>query len=1217
MSSRAAASRKRLVPSENSTRPSSSKSFFSRSKSNPPSQTQIDLPEQEVPPTSTFRYPNPANNDSHGSDPYRGNLYAENDSYANERLHAPVYGQNGGLAPTPRKAAAGSQLAYASHESDEHQVIRLSARSPRGNGPDEYESGYIEASYQPPPPIQASYQPPPPTHAQATSQHNAVRSSRKYAQPSEDFDAIPSFPAPPTYPPSVPSTPPTNPHFAVLPSSTQSSLLLQRSSPTPTELPTYSFVHETPYPPSTARTNRIPHEVSVNNSSHTHHRRFDYSQQYEPAPYAAPATRVPRLTPSPFQVSPAHSASSLPGENDFRRPVYRSSNGTSSPSSPFLSTYQVPAAPPTNSRPAPESISGSDSSGNSISSRSPSSNGPSSPATSASPQAFIFPGSRSTARPKKVPKSPGGGFKINGRSKSRMRSNSDASSTTPPTTPSSSLDSSDNRPPVGLGVPKGPDPRFVSRTESNTFSDTASAFSDDSSGRSVDKVVSGTWTAAKATTTATTETTTSSTSPSSDNANAAPAPPKMVYPGGRSRAKPSKPPVIKPKKPKRPSSIKSKDSDEREEKSRFMGLLKRKKQPKIDSSRNSGSGTVSQLSSSETDSSSERRSVATVDAATQQHCEEQYSPNFAQQESMSRAQRAKSRIGSYPLDPYDSVLLDNDRHTGELLVRLNSTNSPSFHNYGNTPPMSVLDLGCGQGHWVVDAAIAWRGYGTKVTGYDMVDISKGLLLWAVEQGVTDNIRFVRGNFLKQRLPFSNNSFDLIRMSCLALCVTADSWVFLLQEVCRVLMVGGRLELIDDLVFFPYGKASSSLHVSSANSSTISIPPQLDITIPTSSFTTFSIYDQDVTNPGLGHSSADEDEVDEGDFFDLYEVEEEPEFDDTATLNGREAQPLQPPASTSRPSPHPRRAPSPVISPRSWNRAYATSGDLEALFDHMLSDKFGIRKDLHEFILDLLKDVFGHAREMRTMNLALAPPESAEDDGSEMRMGLSGSPGLILWPSTFIPMNQSEIEIHASKHLRMLLSCKNFLLEHALEATDDEEIDEESVLEALWEYEGFLRHRFNPPPMSSSPYDGIDQDFDAMSVRGSIAESVSSDSREAMWEIQSEFRQRFAWQRSGSHSRSPTPKSDTPTSGIRSVVHHTSPTPSQLSNTSTVNMAANSASHGTPSPGPTLRNPMGRRDNDAVSASTAPVYSRDELTCVRTFRVYEAIKIDETLFGSAM
>ena len=48
-------------------------------------------------------------------------------------------------------------------------------------------------------------------------------------------------------------------------------------------------------------------------------------------------------------------------------------------------------------------------------------------------------------------------------------------------------------------------------------------------------------------------------------------------------------------------------------------------------------------------------------------------------------------------------------------------------------------------HWAVDVAIAWQGYGTKVTGYDMVDISKGLLPCAIKHGVKNNFKFIRGN----------------------------------------------------------------------------------------------------------------------------------------------------------------------------------------------------------------------------------------------------------------------------------------------------------------------------------------------------------------------------------------------------------------------------------------------------------------------------------------
>jgi hypothetical protein len=295
------------------------------------------------------------------------------------------------------------------------------------------------------------------------------------------------------------------------------------------------------------------------------------------------------------------------------------------------------------------------------------------------------------------------------------------------------------------------------------------------------------------------------------------------------------------------------------------------------------------------------------------------------------------------------------------------------------------------------------------------------------------------------------------MSCLALCITSDSWIFVLQEVARVLVVGGRLELIDDLIFFPYGKASSSLDVPDPafNAQVRSVAPRLDITIPSAAFSTFSIYDGETNNPGLGYEEPE-------DFYDLYGVEEE-DADDTATLNGRgDVQALT--ESSNNNNPRALRRGTSSLNPRSWSRACATSGDLEALFGHMLLHKFGINKNPSEFVLGLMKEVFGHAREIKTMHLTLAPPEvgystvstgGGQFDRSSRResMGLSQAPGLVLWPSTFIPMEQSEIEIHASKHLRMLLSCKSFLMEHAIEATEDDEIDEESVLEALWEYEG--------------------------------------------------------------------------------------------------------------------------------------------------------------------
>ena len=274
------------------------------------------------------------------------------------------------------------------------------------------------------------------------------------------------------------------------------------------------------------------------------------------------------------------------------------------------------------------------------------------------------------------------------------------------------------------------------------------------------------------------------------------------------------------------------------------------------------------------------------------------------------------------------------------------------------------------------------------------------------------------------------------------------------------MVGGRLELIDDHIFFPYGKESTSLGIpdSASNSQAPSIAPRLNISIPSSSFTTFSIYDGETNNPGLGLAVDNKETKD----YELYEVEEE-DIGDTETLNGRnDVHALAGSPHNSRAPPRTRMDTSRNFDANlgSWTHAHNTSEDLEALFEHMILHKFGINKNPNEFVLGLMNEVFGHAREIKTMHLTLAPPKTGIDLGGSRfgrssrreSMGLSQAPGLVLCPSTFIPMDQTEIEIHASKHLRMLLSCKTFLLEHAIEVTDDEEVDQRAVLEALEEYE---------------------------------------------------------------------------------------------------------------------------------------------------------------------
>lgn len=164
------------------------------------------------------------------------------------------------------------------------------------------------------------------------------------------------------------------------------------------------------------------------------------------------------------------------------------------------------------------------------------------------------------------------------------------------------------------------------------------------------------------------------------------------------------------------------------------------------------------------------------------------------------------------MSSYNKVDLQNDIYFHRLLRRLNTTGSPSFHQYG-APPLHVLDLGCGQGTWAREAATAWAEAGTKVVGFDLVDLisSKSKSL--------PNLSFQRGNFVAFPLPFSDDTFDLVRLSNLTEAIPQHRWEHVLLEIRRVLMPFGRIEIIDDEIMFPYParEAKRPRQVSSSSS----------------------------------------------------------------------------------------------------------------------------------------------------------------------------------------------------------------------------------------------------------------------------------------------------------------------------------------------------------------------------------------------------------------
>ncbi|KAG5643138.1 hypothetical protein DXG03_001528 [Asterophora parasitica] len=309
------------------------------------------------------------------------------------------------------------------------------------------------------------------------------------------------------------------------------------------------------------------------------------------------------------------------------------------------------------------------------------------------------------------------------------------------------------------------------------------------------------------------------------------------------------------------------------------------------------------------------------------------------------------------MQAYDPILLENDRYLDILLRRLNPLDNPTFRDCGWKVPLLVLDVGCGTGLWLLEASEYWPQ--SSMTGLDMVDI----LLPEVQS--SEKIHLTRGNFL-QPWPFHNKSFDLVRMCNLSLCIPYDKWEAVLAEAHRVLTIDGRLELIDDQIFFPYAPQPST------RSTSLSVyPPKPPVLTRGTSF-----FD-------MGDS-----EQSEEDDTDAESVKTESTLindgDTSSSSHFRRssgAPPSSPSASLGDPN-TPTSATSTNPPDTAWQSEWsidaAASRDMETVFENMLNRKFGIHSRPSEFIVDLLQHVFGNGEKMKSFHLKLAPKDAYLD-----------------------------------------------------------------------------------------------------------------------------------------------------------------------------------------------------------------------------------------------
>ncbi|KAG1885491.1 hypothetical protein F4604DRAFT_1726396 [Suillus subluteus] len=150
----------------------------------------------------------------------------------------------------------------------------------------------------------------------------------------------------------------------------------------------------------------------------------------------------------------------------------------------------------------------------------------------------------------------------------------------------------------------------------------------------------------------------------------------------------------------------------------------------------------------------------------------------------------------YPLSYDRQVLeLENLDHSFVMHVK-KSVSVVQFPDH--IFPKRSLDLGCGGGTWILDAAKEWPD--CEFVGFDLVDVQVPFSL--LEPDIASRVSWVHGNFLTTKLPFDDDEFDHVHMHGLGRGIPENKWGVLFEEVNRVLRPGGVVEVLEHDILFP-------------------------------------------------------------------------------------------------------------------------------------------------------------------------------------------------------------------------------------------------------------------------------------------------------------------------------------------------------------------------------------------------------------------------------
>ncbi|QRV86397.1 methyltransferase domain protein [Ceratobasidium sp. AG-Ba] len=154
----------------------------------------------------------------------------------------------------------------------------------------------------------------------------------------------------------------------------------------------------------------------------------------------------------------------------------------------------------------------------------------------------------------------------------------------------------------------------------------------------------------------------------------------------------------------------------------------------------------------------------------------------------------RERIVVYPVDYSPDTLASH-----AFAHLLNSAPDPPCVK--DKQPQRCLDLGCGGGEWIRDAARRWPK--CEFVGMDLVLMHRGQLGSTRQRKAPQEQRvsWVKGDFLADALPFPSASFDYVHLRDVARAIPHLTWSSLMSQVARVLRPGGVMDLtVEDIIF---------------------------------------------------------------------------------------------------------------------------------------------------------------------------------------------------------------------------------------------------------------------------------------------------------------------------------------------------------------------------------------------------------------------------------